>query len=172
MSLPEGFIAHTGGPCPVHHDAMVELIFADGERDLTYAGFWSKPPNIPYADDQWAGECAPDDRIIAYRVASDDGPCTDCDGTLIDKTSPEPFVGRVAYHRGQGWLPIESAPVAEPFLAGVYVSNNKTGQRWWECHVVWIDDETGEIDSDTDAGWSIRDYSHWQPLPPAPNGGE
>jgi hypothetical protein len=74
----------------------------------------------------------------------------------------------------QGWQPIETAPTDEPFLAAVEVVNNKTGRRYWEQHVIWIDSETGDVSHDTDAGWSAGDYTHWQPLPapPAPGEGE
>ena len=66
------------------------------------------------------------------------------------------------------WQPIETAPADEPFLATLQVRNRNTGQQWWEMHVIWIDSETGEVSSDTDAGWSAGDYTHWMPLPPAP----
>lgn len=68
----------------------------------------------------------------------------------------------------QGWQLIETAPVDEPFLAALEVRNNKTGNQWWEQHVVLIDSETGELSSDTEAGWSAGDYTHWMPLPEPP----
>jgi hypothetical protein len=40
-------------------------MFADGETEATYAGFWNPP--FSGADNQWTGECAPADKIIAYR---------------------------------------------------------------------------------------------------------
>lgn len=67
------------------------------------------------------------------------------------------------------WQPIETAPLDQRFLAALVVRNNKTGKRWWEMHVVWIDDEDYQIHADSDAGWSnIDDYTHWMPLPAPP----
>jgi len=68
------------------------------------------------------------------------------------------------------WQPIETAPVDESILCAVNVEHAKTGASWWEMHVIQIDSETGEIHSDNDAGWAAGDYSHWMPLPDAPNG--
>ena len=70
--------------------------------------------------------------------------------------------------KAHDWQPIESAPRDEPFLAALEVHHNKTGQSWWEMHTIWIDSETGEINSDNDAGWSAGDYTHWMPLPDPP----
>ena len=70
-----------------------------------------------------------------------------------------------------GWRPIEEAPppIGEPFLAALEVRNNKTGYSFWERHVIWIDDETGNIASECEAGWTlVDDYTHWQPLPEPP----
>jgi hypothetical protein len=67
------------------------------------------------------------------------------------------------------WQPIETAPLDEPFLGAVEVVNNKTGRRYWERHVIWIDSDTGNVAHDTDAGWSAGDYTHWMPLPPPPS---
>ena len=66
------------------------------------------------------------------------------------------------------WMPIESAPVDERILATLMVRHRKTDQCWWETNVIFIDSDTGEISSDTDAGWSAGDYTHWMPLPPPP----
>jgi hypothetical protein len=63
--IADGWIEHDGGGCPVDRDSETHVLFADGEIDLTYAGFWSAP--FPNADDQWAWECSPEDRIIAYK---------------------------------------------------------------------------------------------------------
>lgn len=65
--IAQGWKEHDGGPCPVDDAAMVEVMFADGETDTTYAAFWSAPQSG--MDDCWTGECAPEDRIIAYRSA-------------------------------------------------------------------------------------------------------
>lgn len=65
-----GWIEHDGGPCPVDDDALAEVMFSDGETDMIYAAFWSAPG--PDMDDNWTGDCAPDDRIIAYRKETPD----------------------------------------------------------------------------------------------------
>jgi hypothetical protein len=61
----DGWIEHDGKGCPVHGDAEVSVMFADGETDQTYAGFWMAP--FPGADNQWEWDCCPTDWIIAYR---------------------------------------------------------------------------------------------------------
>ena len=72
------------------------------------------------------------------------------------------------------WKPIETAPDDDWFLAAIEVSH-KSGGRWWEYHVIWLDDETNDVHTDCEQGWSISDYSHWLALPNAPyplNAGE
>ena len=92
-----------------------------------------------------------------------------CGGTLIDKTSPEPFVGSVDYHRGQGWLPIESAPrdwtdvlVFDPECE----SDNSGG-----VYSAWCDGD-GRWFTHTASYNKRLQPTYWQPLPLAPNGGE
>jgi hypothetical protein len=65
------------------------------------------------------------------------------------------------------WKPIGTAPDDDWFLAAIEV-RHKNGGHWWEYHVVWLDDETGDIHTDCEQGWSITDYSHWMALPDAP----
>ncbi|WP_333571353.1 hypothetical protein [Sphingomonas sp.] len=66
------------------------------------------------------------------------------------------------------WQPIEQAPTdGSPFIAAIEV-HNLSGQRWWEMHMVWIDDETGDIHQDAECGWSLSDYSHFHPAPEPP----
>jgi Protein of unknown function (DUF551) len=76
--------------------------------------------------------------------------------------------GKTAVMKATGWQDIATAPLGEHILVCVQVKNNKTGAEWWEMHTVILDDETGEIQADSDAGWAIQDYSHWRPLPPPP----
>lgn len=66
------------------------------------------------------------------------------------------------------WELMDSAPLDESILAACKVRDNETSQSWWEMHSVCVHSETGEITSETDAGWSIDDYSHFMPLPPPP----
>ena len=71
------------------------------------------------------------------------------------------------------WQPIKTAPTdGSVFIAGVYVNHysrrNDTFTKSWDCQVVWIDDETGEISGDCNAGFLIGDYTHWMPIPDPP----
>jgi hypothetical protein len=65
------------------------------------------------------------------------------------------------------WRPIETAPDDDWFLAAIEV-RHKNGGHWWEYHVVWLDDETEDIHTDCEQGWSISDYSHWIAVPNVP----
>jgi hypothetical protein len=65
-TLPEGFIPHDGGPCPVPLDQQVTVLFADGMQDESEAGFWTGWEKED-AENLWKWECDPQDRIIAYR---------------------------------------------------------------------------------------------------------
>lgn len=66
------------------------------------------------------------------------------------------------------WQAIESAPRdGTPFIATLKV-RHINGQSWQETHVIWCDDETGDVSNDCENGWSINDYEFWMPLPAAP----
>jgi len=68
-----------------------------------------------------------------------------------------------------GWQPIETAPRdGVPFIAKAYVNSAKSGAAWEENHVIWCNDETGEIHNDCEQGWEVDDYSLWMPLPAPP----
>ena len=65
--LPEGFVAHDGGPCPVEWDSRPGVIFRDGYRQKVgevMAGQWVFPDHGPDLW-QWARHGPAD--IIAYR---------------------------------------------------------------------------------------------------------
>ena len=66
------------------------------------------------------------------------------------------------------WFDISTAPRKEgvSFLVTTEVRSHL--RRWTETHVVHLN-EDGEIHPDCHQGWSLRDYSHWQPLPPPPS---
>jgi len=66
------------------------------------------------------------------------------------------------------WQPIGAATKdGTPILATLEV--RERDNKYWDTHVIWIDDETGDIHSETDAGWTVRDgYTHWMPLPKPP----
>ncbi|KKC25789.1 hypothetical protein [Sphingomonas sp. SRS2] len=73
-----------------------------------------------------------------------------------------------------GWRPIESAPVDDIFIAAIRVRHTN-GDTWWERHLIWLDDETGDLHPDCEQGWSISDYELWCPalfpeLPPLESG--
>lgn len=68
-SLPEGFVAHSGGPCPVALDSKPGILLADGTmfaHGQIEAGYW--------VDARWTGKRGPyqrgklPTRIIAYKV--------------------------------------------------------------------------------------------------------
>lgn len=64
------------------------------------------------------------------------------------------------------WRDIESAPRdGTEFLATTMVSH-ATGRRWRETHLIWCDDETGQIHADCEQGWEVDDYQFWHPIPP------
>jgi hypothetical protein len=72
------------------------------------------------------------------------------------------------------WHPMETAPTdGTHILAAVEVHSNITDTCWWEIHIIGVDDETGDVDSDLYQGWNWGDYTHWMPLPqpPPPVGG-
>jgi hypothetical protein len=71
----------------------------------------------------------------------------------------------------EGWRPIEEAPRdGTQFIAATEVCH-LNGAKWWERHIVWIDDETDDIHPDAYQGWSLDDYSHFLSLPAPPQHG-
>jgi hypothetical protein len=68
------------------------------------------------------------------------------------------------------WRPIESAPRdGTPVMAAVEVFDSTTRQSLgWDMHIIFADDETGQIHNDCEAGWRFDDYTHWLPLPATP----
>lgn len=58
VDLPEGWIRHDGGPCPVPPGSQVSVIYRDGERDTMFA-----------IDLGWAHlpDYHPEHDIIAYK---------------------------------------------------------------------------------------------------------
>ena len=72
-----------------------------------------------------------------------------------------------------GWQTMDSAPRdGTPFLATVRVFTVTTpGTRSHthdDTHLIYCDDETGEIHNDCEQGWRLEDYEFWMPLPPPP----
>lgn len=66
------------------------------------------------------------------------------------------------------WFDISTAPDEEgvSFLVTTEVRSHL--RSWIETHVVHLN-EDGEIHPDCHQGWSLRDYTHWRPLPPPPS---
>ena len=63
--LPEGFIPHDGGPCPVPLDSMVEIVWGDG---LTFSGRSAVGFTIWPENWNWHLSGVPmSERIIAYK---------------------------------------------------------------------------------------------------------
>ena len=61
MSLPEGFIAHDGGPCPIRGLVGIEVIIRAGIRGVVL------PQAIGW---EWSEPASPLGQIIAYRPTS------------------------------------------------------------------------------------------------------
>ena len=104
-----------------------------------------------------------------YIMAVRDG---DEDARYVDCTCDRPIRATLAFaQQPEGWRPIQTAPADEPFIAGLWVTNNQTGARWWEWYVVAIDDETGEARGYPDGEplpWSLADFEAWHPVPAPP----
>lgn len=69
------------------------------------------------------------------------------------------------------WKSIESDPPpmdGTPFLATLMV-RHVSGRRWQESHVIWIDDETGDVHPDCYEGWELASYIHWMAIPSHPD---
>lgn len=66
------------------------------------------------------------------------------------------------------WQPIATAPTDGPFIAARPSALSRGVPTYWQMDIVSIDDETGDLSRDYDYGWSLNDYTHWQPLPPPP----
>lgn len=47
---------------------------------------------------------------------------------------------------------------------GVWVWHGGLKEWIWEVDYVWIDEGTGEIDVECQAGWDLADYEAWMPV--------
>jgi hypothetical protein len=78
---------------------------------------------------------------------------------------------------GQAWRPMSEAPRdGTEILAGLHVYHEGV-VMYAQCHVIWADDETGEVDPEAYQGWNWGNYEWWRPIeplppPPAQEGGE
>ncbi len=126
---------------------------------------------LPREDWQWLADqlrAWPEQRVHPQR--------TMCDGALRSMAADVieaalALLTREEEVRGECWQSIETAPWDSPFMAGLWVRNNKTGHRWWEAYLVSIDDETGEAQSWPEGEplpWTLHDFEAWRPLPAPP----
>lgn len=69
------------------------------------------------------------------------------------------------------WQAIESAPKdGTAFLAYLRVFSSETRELLFGVtHLVYCDDETGDLHDDCEQGWRLEDYEYWMPLPPPPS---
>lgn len=68
------------------------------------------------------------------------------------------------------WQEIASAPRdGTHFLACITVQNAKTLNMWEETHLIWCNDETGDIDDEAHQGWEVDDYTCWTVVPAPPD---
>lgn len=102
--------------------------------------------------------------IIESSIVRHGLPLNRVEGTRDDAAD---ILSVLSKHGVSTWNDVSSAPTdGTPFLATLEVQNQKTGVRWRETYVVWLDDETGEIKSDCDCGWDrISDFDAWAPIP-------
>jgi hypothetical protein len=71
------------------------------------------------------------------------------------------------------WKTIDSAPADRCFIATLRVYNSFDNSfSHHDMHVVAIDEDTGDICSDLDQGWSLKDYEYWAELPAPPEYGD
>ena len=71
------------------------------------------------------------------------------------------------------WQDISTAPTDRHHVRGIWVRHRPSGNTYWEVVAGYVDDETGEfIDHDGNSPWRAEDYTHWMPLPPAPEATE
>lgn len=64
-----------------------------------------------------------------------------------------------------GWQDIATAPRDGTHFLATLTVRHIIGHRWRETHLIWVDDETGCVDSECEQGWDISDYEAWCPVP-------
>jgi hypothetical protein len=96
------------------------------------------------------------------------------DGTDMDCTPADQARAVLKALRDAGvlqeWQPIETAPNHVLHVRGVWVNSAATGNRlYFEANAGYIDEGGYFITSSGDeCGWMPEDFTHWMPLPEAP----
>ena len=143
---------------------------------------WLQSPRYPLAAD-----C--DDAVVSCHDCNATGPAMLCDMSDYDAENHWPTACAEAIaawnrrpERGEpvanhtedslgmvvAWMPITTAPKdGTPFLAAISVKVNDE-PRQWQQHVIGYDAAYAEMNSHYETGWDLDDYSHWMPLPAAP----
>lgn len=68
------------------------------------------------------------------------------------------------------WQPMECAPRdGTRVIAATPVYNTSGRFMHWDIHVIFCNDETGQIHADCYLGWDWDDYEAWQPCPEPPD---
>ena len=70
------------------------------------------------------------------------------------------------------WQPIETFNDDDTggHIRGLYVRHTPSGKMFWEQFLGYVDEDTGQfvtLDGDY-IGWDTEAYTHYMPLPPAP----
>lgn len=162
-------------------DAIVMVAFNPREHQVAMTWEFAEKRKAPARERDWAAVTAFCVEIPSVRRPTPAGDAVeDWEGTLRYcerewRKEREHMCRQIAELRaaiaamgGAGWRPIETAPRdGMPFLAAIWVSHNDCARRW-DMHVIGYDGVEGEMNSDFETGWDLEDYSHWMPLPPAP----
>ena len=82
--------------------------------------------------------------------------------------------------KGNAWQPIDHDDIRayqdEVGLYGIWVTNNKTGERYFENYKLYLDDEmnmrTADDFADYHSEWAFNDYEYFMPAPTPPKESE
>lgn len=92
-------------------------------------------------------------------------PQSNCPMRLCDFVKSEQWAALMG-----GWLPIESVTIDEPPHVRIIPVYEYSVFSHYEADVGYIDEDSGVFVDvfGNPTGWDADDYTHWQPLPPAP----
>lgn len=74
--------------------------------------------------------------------------------------------------KGEKWR-TDKKPLDKFIIVGLWVTNNKTDETYFSQNILCRDSEsqaTRDIEWEYFEPWEWDDYTHWQPLPEAPEG--